>query len=278
MQYFENKCRLKKIDLLLTTKSKNILNGIYGNTATAILREIYKIGSEDGIISKIIEEDQDAEDEKRLKKYYRSRNNYLEYQWAPYTTAHARDALMTMIECVGYDNFIYCDTDSVFYLETPENAKRMKDYQEECKQRAISAGAYVDENYLGYPTNEPEISQIRTLHAKCYAITEEGKLNVIIAGIPKKATKWIDGKPVTMTNAEELGSIDNLADGFVFRHCGGTRCIYNDERPIEIRNINGHMTELATSAVIENIEKELSDTMWTSGANYEIVTNVQVTD
>ena len=35
---------------------------------------------------------------------------------------------MTMIECVGYENFIYCDTDSVFYIETPENAKNMQNY------------------------------------------------------------------------------------------------------------------------------------------------------
>lgn len=278
MTYFKNKCELKHTDPVLYAKSKNILNGIYGNTATAILREQYRIGKDDGIISKLIEEDKDAEDLKRLQKYYRSYNNYLEYQWALYTTAHARDALMTMIECVGYENFIYCDTDSVFYIETPENAKNMQKYQLYCKERAISAGAYVGENYLGMPTDEPPLTQIRTLHAKCYAITEEGKLNVIIAGIPKKATKWIDGKAVTMTNADELGCIDNLEDGFTFRHCGGTRCIYNDERPMEVRDINGHMTELATSAVIENIEKELSDTMWTSGANYELVTNIQVTD
>jgi hypothetical protein len=70
-----------------------------------------------------------------------------------------------------------------------------------------------------------------------------------------------------MTNAEELGSIDNLHDGFTFKHCGGTRCVYN-EQPIQIVNINGHMTELASSAVIENIEKEISDTMYTNGADY----------
>ena len=99
-------------------------------------------------------------------------------------------------------------------------------------------------------------------------------LNVVIAGIPKGSTKWIDGEPVFKTNAEELGDIDNLKDGFVFSHCGGTRCVYN-ERPIETININGHITELASSAVIENIEKEISDTMYTAGKDYTPLNIVQ---
>ena len=70
------------------------------------------------------------------------------------------------------------------------------------------------------------------------------------------------------TNADELGTIDNLYDGFTFEHCGGSRCVYNNEREIEIIDINGHRTELATSAVIDNISKVISNTMWTSGADY----------
>lgn len=276
MEYFKNKCTLKVSNPSLYGKSKALLNGVYGMTATAILREQYKMDIDNAIIKKVVEEDADESDQKRLDKYYNSYNNYLEYQWALWTTAHARDALMTMIEVVGYDNFIYCDTDSVFYLETPDNKIKMEEYQEDCKRRAIEAGAFIGDNYLGMPTDEPELTQIRTLHAKCYAMMEEGKLNVVIAGIPKKAIKWKDGKPVTMTNAEELGNIDNLCDGFEFTHCGGTRCVYNDERPIEVRKINGHKTELATSAVIENISKVLNDTMYTSGANYELLTMTQV--
>ena len=74
--------------------------------------------------------------------------------------------------------------------------------------------------------------------------------------------------PYSKTNADELGTIDNLYDGFTFEHCGGSRCVYNNEREIEIIDINGHRTELATSAVIDNISKVISNTMWTSGADY----------
>ena len=272
--YFKYKCTLKNAEdangQLLYVKSKNMLNSVYGMTATAIIRDKYEM-DDDYILSKAAQ-DEDAQ-ESALNKYYRSYNNFMQYQYAIWTTAHARDALYTMIERVGYEYFLYCDTDSVFYIETPENKKRMDDYAAECRDRARAAGAYVDTKYLGEPTDEPPIRAFRAIHSKCYAMEEYNKkageyeLNVVIAGIPKGATKWINGEPVFKTNAEELGSIDNLEDGFIFKHCGGTRCVYN-ERPIGVESINGHTIELASSAVIENIDKEISDTMYTVGEDY----------
>lgn len=276
-EYFQNKCTLKGVNDLLYAKSKNMLNSVYGMTATAIIRDSYKM-NDDYILTKQAQDDDDKES--ALNKYYRSYNNFMPYQYAIYTTAHARDALFTMIECVGYDNFLYCDTDSVFYIETHENKPRMDAYAEQCRKRATDGGAYVGNKFLGEPTDEPPLRAFRAIHSKCYAMEEMNKhgeyeLNVVIAGIPKQATKWIDGKPVLMTNAQELGNIDNLMDGFVFKHCGGTRCVYNDERGIEHIEINGHMTELATSAVIENISKEISDTMYTAGKDYTPLNIVQ---
>lgn len=266
MTYFRNKSTLRDTSPLLYAKSKNFLNSIYGMTATSLVRPQYDL-DDDYIITEKKPEDLDAENEKQLKKYYKSRNSFMAYQYAVYTTSWARDALFTMAECVGYENFLYCDTDSVFYIETEENRVRMAEYTEQCKQRAIAAGAYVDNNYLGMPTDEPPIRAFRALHSKCYAMEEYKKkkgafeLTVVIAGIPKKSIKWENGEPKEKTNAEELGNIDNLVDGFTFKHNGGTRCVYA-EQPPEVRNINGHITELASSAVIENIEKEISNYMY----------------
>lgn len=275
--YFENKCTLKDVNELLYNKSKNMLNGIYGMTATAIIRAIYKMDEEWKLQKKKSDEDSDTA---ALNKYYKSYNNFMPYQYAIYTTAHARDALYTMIECVGYEYFLYCDTDSVFYIKTPENTKKMEEYAEHCRQRARDAGAFVDNKFLGEPTHEPKIRAFRALHAKCYAMeewnkkTEQYELKVVIAGIPKKATKWIDGKPVEKTNAEELGSIDKLNDGYIFKHCGGIRCIYN-EHEIDTITINGHEIEYASSVILENIEKEINDTMYTNGKDYSCLEIVQ---
>ena len=264
MKYFEYKCTLKHSDPKLYLASKGKLNGIYGMTATSIIRQSLIYNEELILIPK------DQDDETELNKYYRSRNSFLPYQYSLYTTAWARDALLTMIECVGYENFLYCDTDSVFYIKTPENEKRLNEYAARCKERAIKAGAYINDNYLGYPTDEDPITAFRALHAKCYAMIENGELKVIIAGITKRATKWINGAPVTMTNAEELGSIDNLQDGFLFKHNGGTRAIYIED-PARVESISGHELELASGVIIEPVEKEINDTMFTVGEDYELL-------
>lgn len=273
MHYFKNKCTLKDIDEYRYMRSKAFLNAIYGMTATSILRETFKI-DQDMIIQKAKEKDDDKR-EKDLKKYYKSYNSFMPYQLAIFTTAWARFELFRMIRAVGYDNFLYCDTDSVFYIETKKNRIAMAKYTQECRQRAIEHEAFINNNYLGLPTDEPRIRAFRGLHAKCYAMEEWNKktnkfeLKVTIAGVSKVATKFVDGKAVTMTNAQELKKIDNLVDGFKFEHCGGIRAIYN-ERPIEVKDINGHKTELASNVIIDSIVKEVNDTMWTEDENGEL--------
>ena len=267
MRYFGLKCTTPKDDKGYRWV-KALLNSIYGMSATQICRDEWDYT--DGLIVKGT-----TDHERQISHYYNSRNSFMPYQIGVYTTAWARDALMKMIEAVGYDNFLYCDTDSVFYIATPENLRRLEEMNAQCTERAIAAGAYYDKKILGYADAEPDIRAFRGLHAKCYAVEELNKsgdyeLKVTIAGIPKRSTKWIDGKPVTRTNADELGCIDNLQDGFTFRHCGGTRTVYLEAEP-HIENMNGHDTEISSAAIIENIEKVISDTMWTHGADYSIM-------
>lgn len=266
MKYFKNKCELKGIDEYLYMRSKAFLNCIYGMTATAILRPEFQLDKQ--MIIKPKEKKDDGAASRALNKYYKSYNSFMPYQFAIYTTAWARFALFEMIEAIGYEYFIYCDTDSTFYIETNKNRVRMAKLTQKCREKAIQGGAFVGSKFLGLPEDEPRIRAFRGLHAKCYAMEEYNKktgkfeLKVTIAGIPKSAIKFIDGKAVEKTNAEELGKIDNLVDGFKFKHCGGTRAIYN-ERSIEEKEIRGHKVELASSVIIDNIEKEISDTMWT---------------
>lgn len=279
MKYFKNKCELKGVDEYLYMRSKAFLNSIYGMTATAILRNEFQLSSE-MIIEPKKKKDREAQ-KKALNKYYKSYNSFMPYQLAIYTTAWARTALFEMIETVGYENFIYCDTDSVFYIETNKNRVRMAEYTQKCRDRAIRGGAFVGSKFLGLPEDEPRIRAFRGLHSKCYAVEEwdkdekRFKLKCTIAGIPARAVKWEDGKPIWKTREEELGKIDNLVDGFKFIHCGGTRAVYN-ERPIEVKDINGHITELASSVIIDSIEKKVSDNMWTHDG-YELQ-NILYTD
>lgn len=260
MKYYHNKCTLKKSDPRLYQCSKGLLNGIYGMSATRICRDSYAADPD------MILQPKKEDEQKQLSKYYRSFNSFMPYQFGVWTTAHARDALLTMIEAAGYENFLYCDTDSIFYISTPDGEKRLAAMNAAIKERAIKAGAYDGDNVLGLAADEPEIKRFRALHAKCYAMEEmtpDGGVDfkVTIAGIPKRTTKYIDGEKVTISNAEELGDIDRLQDGFVFRHNGGTRSIYIEDIP-RTEIINGHKTELASACIIENIEKEINDTMY----------------
>lgn len=260
MFYYERKCTLKKSDPVLYQASKALLNGIYGMTATRICRPSFNADSE------LILTEKKENEQQQIERYYNSFSSFMPYQFGVYTTAWARDALLTMIECVGYDNFLYCDTDSVFYISTPEAEKALADMNRRTAEQALKCGAFIGDNVLGVATDEPDIRSFRALHAKCYAMEEytdngETELKVTIAGIPKKSTKWINGEPVTKTNAEELGTIDRLEDGFIFRHCGGTRSVYIEQEPT-VEMINGHRIECASACVILPIEKEISDTMW----------------
>ena len=268
MTYFKQKQTLKHSNPLLYSKSKQFLNAIYGMTATSIIRPDIKMDPDlIAATKKLTPEEQAEEDKSKLRKYYKSYNNFMSYQYSLWTTARSRYRLYEMIEAAGYENFLYCDTDSIFYIETEENKKTMTAFKEECINRAIEHGAYIGTDYLGEPTDEAPIRAFRALHSKCYAMEEysdkSGKyeLKVVIAGIPKAATKWKDGEPVTITSAEELGSIDRLEDGFKFEHCGGTRAVYIED-PARIENINGHKTEIASGVIIEDIDKTISDTMY----------------
>lgn len=279
MEYFRDKCTLKCVDDLLYMKQKNRLNGIYGMTATAIVRDLYEMDDDLILVPAKVGEEKEDSAKEQIKRFYNNYNSFLPYQWAIYTTAHARAALIELIETVGYESFLYCDTDSEFFLLTNENRKRLEDYKQKLIERAKSAGAYVGDKFLGAAEDEAPLRAFRALHAKCYATEEqtksgEYKLNVTIAGVPKASTKWIDGKPIRLTSAEEMGNIDALEDGFTFSHCGGTRTIYNERTP-DIRTIDGHETELSSSAVICDIEKEISDTMYTVGADYSLLNIVQ---
>lgn len=279
MEYFTDKCTLKGVDDLLYMKQKNRLNGIYGMTATAIVRDLYEMGEDMILTASEKMKDKDENIKEQVRKFYNNYNSFLPYQWAIYTTAHSRAALVELLEVVGYENFLYCDTDSEFFLITDENRERLARYREKLIDRAKGAGAYVGDKYLGAAEDEAQVRAFRPLHAKCYAMEEQTKtgdyaLNVVIAGVPKRATKWINGKPVTISNAEELKTIEALEDGFTFKHCGGTRTIYNEQEP-RTETINGHVTELASSAVICDIEKEISDTMFTIGADYSLLNIAQ---
>ena len=218
----------KKTDLM---KKKNLLNGMYGVAATNPVRVEYVLSG-----NKWKTEKTNVEDiESKLKKFYNSRNSFMRFQWGTECTKNARLELMEFVECIGYENFIYSDTDSIFYYSTDEIEQRIETLNENKKQKALQNGAFVTlpngkiKNYDRFALENEEIKEFKFLHSKCYAyVTEDDKLHCTIAGVVAKCGKTY--------REDELKTIDNLKYNYVFRKCGGTKAKYLDSDIMEYEN------------------------------------------
>lgn len=259
-KYFEVKETLKKDGGYFYMKSKNKLNAIFGMSCSRLIRDDIEHDfdlSKDKVI-KIIDK---KEREKKIKKYYNSRNSFFPYQLGVWLTAQCRHELFYLIELIGYDKFLYSDTDSIFYMKDEETERKLKEYNEGIKRQNDKLGITLVKKdgtksyYNLFEDEKDNIVKFRTLHSKCYAFEDAyGGLHCTIAGISKDNKK--DGVSY-LTNAEELGAIDNLDNEFTFYECGGTISKYVS-RETMIININGHITELSDACIILNHEKTIS--------------------
>lgn len=260
----------KKLDAELSLmKAKNGLNAIYGCSATDCVRS--EITWED-IENWSEKEPEDIQ--KALDKYYNSRNNCMRYCWGCWTTSHARNELFKFAyDIIGKANgsdgtcakgCLYMDTDSIFYISTPETEKAIEDYNEILRERSEKIGAYIEYedkkvHYDQFCKEDENIQAFRFLHAKCYAYEEEREgLKCVIAGVPARVIIGTDkeDKPIYYTREQELGKLENLRPNMKFKTCGGATVSYHTHKP-SILDIDGHKTEVASSAIIRSTEKTL---------------------
>lgn len=238
-----------------TQIAKSLLNSIYGMTATdpvriSFMEDIYGKWSKETL--------EESDITKRLSKFFNNRNNFMNYEFGCWCTAEARDELLEFVELIGYEFFLYADTDSIFYVSTPEIEAKIEAKNKELRSMDEEIGAYIDVDGERYYFNQFEdenenIMEFRFLHAKCYAyVTDDGELHTTIAGVPE-----VSGD---VTRVEELGTIDQLTPGKTFYKCGGTTTKYPprgaDVRP-RVQTVNGHRTEVASYAIITGTTKEL---------------------
>lgn len=227
-------------------KSKNILNGLYGVCATDPIRDEIEFNNGEWRTTDYHTSLENING--LLEKYYDNRNRWTRYEWGTWVTSLARDELMTCIELVGYDNYLYCDTDSIFFMTNDEINKAIEDlnakWLEDSKINNYSVTNGTKVWYMHSFEAEPKLRAFRTLGAKCYAMEEwdkkinDYKFNCTIAGVPTEKSVIIDGKTVTYKRAEELGNIDNLDFGFTFTDCVPTRAVYTDEGCIILNSMH----------------------------------------
>lgn len=241
MNFFRLKTMLKNVDgkEYEYMKSKNKLNSTFGMCVTAIDHSeiIYNQNTFEWT------ENEPNLDE-ALADFYKSRNNFLSYQWGIFVTANARKRLQTMLDIVK-DDVVYIDTDSIKFV----NEKHVAEFEalnEELRRIAEQNDlpSFVDRDgerfYLGTWDNDGNYERFKTLGAKkyCYDIKEKKDIpekgikkgditfHITVSGMSKK-----DG-------AKAVGCIENFKIGETYKNIGRTTSWYNDTFTEKI-TING---------------------------------------
>ena len=241
--YYEQKTALKgntdPFQKLLYDKSKNILNGLYGMCAQDPLQEtLIWTGSEF-----IVQE----EDPAVLLRNHAKRS-FLNYAWGVWCTAWARYRLEQGISIAGSQDFIYCDTDSVKYVD---HGQDWSVFNEKAQKASEASGAYAvdsqqNTHYMGVYEADGEYKRFSTLGSKRYAYEDpDGTLHITISGVAKKA-------------AAELGELENFKEGFTFYHPGKTESKYIDHPVSDQVVIDDKLIELTSYVIISETTYNLS--------------------
>ena len=154
--------------------SKLMLNSLYGKFAkNPYNRCKYPYLNEDGKISYHLGEIEEG------KGLYIPIGSFI--------TSYARERTIRTSQAIrdytlkhyGKDYYVYSDTDSIHMLELPE---------EELKQFID-----IDDYILGYWKLESKFKRGKFIRQKCYIEEDyEGKINVTVAGLPKKLGKYVN--------------------------------------------------------------------------------------
>lgn len=237
---------------------KQLLNGIYGMSATDPVRDEYTL-NESGEWTTVA-----GNVEAMLNTYYKSVKNNMRYSFGCWTTAYARDELMSFYEYIQEAGgvFLYADTDSIFYLSNDKVEQALADLNQSLRDQAEREGFYTfldngEKHYYNrFDDENDNIKEFKYLHAKCYGVVNaDDRLNITIAGVPARKL-MSDG--TYYTREDELGSIDNLRKDFEFIVNGGSGCKYVTHN-IDTINIEGHKISYSNSAIIYDTTKKLSE-------------------
>lgn len=242
-EYYRQKTALKgktdPFDILMYDKSKALLNGLYGLLAQDPLKQdIIWTGSE------FIE----AQDDPEQKLMKHNRNAFISYSWGVYCTCHARMKLEQGIIIAGAQDFIYCDTDSIKYVDHGQDWEPFNDLARKASEDS-GACAY-DSNqelhYMGVYEPDGEYKRFSTLGSKRYAYEDmRGDLHITISGVSKKA-------------ATELGKLENFKEGFIFYHPGKTEADYVDFPESDQIIIDDKLIEVTSYVIIRETTYNLS--------------------
>ena len=234
LKYYNAKTELKNVEgsELYYMMSKAKLNSIYGMCVQSPVKQN---------IDYINGEFSTAEDDEIDMLEKSNKRAFLNYAWGVWTTAHARFRLEQVIKLVGH-NFVYCDTDSVKYIESDNidlSAINDRIKRESINNNGVAVDSHGIKHYLGVYEVDGEYKKFSTMGAKKYAYVDlDDSLHITIAGVNKSK------------GSVEMGCIENFKEGFIFHDAGGTESIYNDAPEITEIIREGQVIEITSNVFI----------------------------
>ena len=236
-------------------KSKNMLNGIYGMHVTNPCKSDFVFDEKTKSIKEGYFDDEGKFHEEvpneqfLLDRYYSSYSNFLSYQVGVYCTAYARASLQEAIDLcqnkhdpINKSDVIYCDTDSVKFINPDDHQKDFEALNERKKAEAEKHGAFVDfegkRYHLGVFTDEGLANKFITFGAKkyMYRLKDKKDIKITISGVNKKKGKEKLKEDCKDGKIETPFEIDK---GYVFHGIKTTSC-YMDLNEIKFYEVDDH--------------------------------------
>lgn len=245
LRMYQDKTLLKGGDDYFYGKVKNKFNSAYGMMVQNPAKP--ELIFEDGMLKEDPEKDEDY----YLRQYLAK--GWLPYQWGVWCTCYARLKLEEGMSCIPPEAFLYSDTDSVKFVG--DYGQRFEDLNERYKHEELSAlDRSGKRHFIGIfeKDNKYPILEFKTMGAKkyCYVDTDpKGSLHVTISGVVKQK------------GAQELKTIDNFREGFVFREAGGTESRYNDDPEIKEYRVGWRSVPITSNVFIKDSTYTLSLTV-----------------
>ena len=201
--------------------AKSMLNSLYGMCATNLINDniYYECGEWH---TDVLNQEKVAE----MLEEQKDDNMLLPYMWAPWITAYARRNLWWMIERID-DDVIYCDTDSVKYLNNHD--EKINEYNKMIDKKVNDMLKYykITSTYLnGIGRFDKEHGgksfTFKTLGAKKYVVEDENGIEITLAGVNKR------------TGSKAIKSLKDFKNGFTFTYdtSGKLTHSYNDMQDV----------------------------------------------
>lgn len=225
--------------------SKADCNAIFGMAFTDFIRQQYEFDGADIIPKDPVDLAQE------LERYQKSISYFMPYCWGAMCSCLGRVYLQKMIDTcydpkTGKSSFIYCDTDSIFALKSPELEQKIAqlekditEYQRQCGLELVYYDIKGRPHELGGIDREEDLEAFKTFGAKKYITVINGELTCTIAGVPKKAGSRI------------LGTTDRFQLGFNFKGSEtGKNCLWYNPDPGIILHDAGRPFEIHSNVAM----------------------------